>query len=68
MSEWQLITTSPTEPMLSVLIAGQYDTGIWYVEEGHRTMGGHWNSRKINPPTHWQPLPDPPAIPNQEDC
>ena len=60
-AEWRPIETAPTEPMLEVIIAGQYDNGIWYVEEGFRNPLGHWNGRKINPPTHWMPLPSPPG-------
>jgi hypothetical protein len=60
-TEWLPIETSPTEAMLSVIIAGQYDNGIWYVEEGFRNPLGHWNGRKINPPSHWMPLPAPPG-------
>lgn len=60
-SEWQPIESAPTEPMREVIIAGQYDNGIWYVEEGFRNPLGHWNGRKINPPTHWMPLPSPPG-------
>ncbi len=43
------------------LIAGRYPNGIWYVEESYRHYAGHFNGRKIDPPTHWMPLPAPPS-------
>ena len=44
-----------------LLIAGRYPNGIWYVEESYRHYAGHFNGRKIDPPTHWMPLPAPPS-------
>ena len=43
------------------LIAGRYPNGICYVEESYRHYAGHFNGRKIDPPTHWMPLPAPPS-------
>ena len=58
---WQPIETAPITPMFEVIIAGQYDNGIWYVEEGFRNPLGHWNGRKITPPSHWMLLPPAPS-------
>jgi hypothetical protein len=69
---WQPIETVPLEK--SVLVSGKTLTGETYVAVGIRMspiLGfGQWDlefglgvnalSSKPAPPTHWQPLPEPP--------
>ena len=43
------------------LIAGRSPHGSWDAEESYRHYAGHFNGRKIDPPTHWMPLPAPPS-------
>jgi hypothetical protein len=57
-SEWQPIETAPHGE--EVIIAGIYPNGISYVETSWKTPKGSWNGRKLDPPTHWMSLPDPP--------
>jgi hypothetical protein len=57
---WKDISTPPKDYQ-HVLIAGEYVTGIPYVEESYRFPDGHYSGRKYEPPTHWMELPDPPA-------
>jgi hypothetical protein len=60
LASWQPIDTAPRDRR-NVIIAGCYGNGISYVEEGWWNPSGHWNSRKLDPPTHWMPLPAAPA-------
>jgi hypothetical protein len=59
---WRAIETAPKDGHERVFIAGRYPNGIWYVEESYwmKSGGGHWCGRKLEPPTHWMPLPEPP--------
>lgn len=58
---WRDISTAPKDDR-RVLIAGRYSNGAQYVEESYRHHAGHYNARKIEPPTHWMPLPESPAV------
>lgn len=57
MSEWHPIETAPKDK--TVIITGRYPTGRAYVEESYWHPRGHWNARRSEPPTHWQPMPEP---------
>jgi hypothetical protein len=60
---WKSIDTAPRDGS-EVLISGTYDNGQQYVEvRWFWPHKGHWNGRKIEPPTHWMPVPDPPEKP-----
>jgi hypothetical protein len=59
--QWIQTSEQLPEKMTPVLIAGQYPSGAWYVEESYRDPRGHFKARKIDPPTHWMPLPPPPT-------
>jgi len=57
---WRPIETAPWTSE-TILISGRYPNGLTYVETSFRHVGGgHFNGRKIDPPTHWMPLPTPP--------
>lgn len=59
--DWQPIETAPKDGC-TILIAGQYGgIGVWYVETSFYQPPGHWSGRKIDPPSHWMPLPLPPV-------
>lgn len=61
-SRWQPIETAPKDGM--VLVAGQWsDDGSWWRNIGHAHCGvitGEWDD--LTEPTHWMPLPEPPAL------
>jgi hypothetical protein len=58
------IETAPDRQLVDVLISGTYKNGTPYVAVSFRAKrGGHWSGWKIDPPTHWQPLPEPPVKP-----
>lgn len=57
--DWQPIETARKSD-LHILIAGKYGNGVLYVEESYWDPRGHWNGRRLEPPTHWMPLPAPP--------
>lgn len=61
---WRPIDSyTPQMEPTNVLVAGQYPNGLWYVEETfwRRDGGGHFSGRRIDPPSHWRPLPSPPT-------
>jgi hypothetical protein len=59
---WLPIDTFPRDRSYpyDVIIAGRYPNGVWYVETSYFDSRGYWHGRKLEPPTHWMPLPDPP--------
>ena len=61
---WQPIETAPTDRQMVMLIA-RYPTGTdWTdIHNGWRNSDGDWTRWTHNfPPTHWMPLPSPPAL------
>lgn len=60
--DWQPISTWKPEDTWDAraIIAGKYPSGMPWVEEGAWNSRGHWRGRKMEPPTHWMPLPEPP--------
>ena len=59
--EWQPIETAPPDEWVEVIVAGRFDNGVSYVQVSCRTYAGHWHGLRLSPPTHWMPLPPPPA-------
>lgn len=58
--DWQPIETAPRDGS-DVLIGGYYPNGVWFVSMGWFSEDrGYWSGHKIDPPTHWMPLPQPP--------
>lgn len=64
---WRPIETAPTEEI--VLLAGEFDfPGDWRIKcgyfsldrDGWHVFGASWT------PTHWMPLPPPPAAPKEK--
>ncbi|TGV15803.1 DUF551 domain-containing protein [Mesorhizobium sp. M8A.F.Ca.ET.173.01.1.1] len=60
---WMPIETAPFDNYKDAIITGTYPNGIPYVEVSFRYADGHWNGRRYDQPTHWQPLPKPPVSP-----
>jgi hypothetical protein len=61
---WMPIETAPAGALIDVLISGKYPNGVPYVVVSFRVRdNGHWGGWRKDPPTHWQPLPDPPVQP-----
>jgi hypothetical protein len=58
MSEWKSIETAPKTH--EVIISGCYPNGRRYVETAYWDSRGFWSGRRLDPPTHWMPLPEPP--------
>lgn len=58
MSEWQPIETAPKDEEL--ILAGQWLSGRWEVRNG-RWLANRWPFVGFSQPTHWMPLPTPPA-------
>jgi hypothetical protein len=60
-SEWQSIETAPEDG--EWIVAAWFDNGVrrwWYRAHFYQ---GLWRTRGgVVDPTHWLPLPDPPAI------
>ena len=72
MSEWQPIETAPKDGTYIVVSDGvRVSLGLWVSDvdqgadyEGQIGMAGWWSvdlGAKLDRPTHWMPLPDPPA-------
>lgn len=74
MSEWQPIDTAPKSPMQELLLlwnGSDYLIGFWVTGRGSvkfegwttgwETSGGYDIGYNPISPTHWAPLPDPPA-------
>jgi hypothetical protein len=70
---WQPIETAP--PMKTVVMwcdTSTPDLANWRMDTGYKTQDGcfNWNGRIIAPwdfqPTHWMPLPSPPAFKKSE--
>jgi hypothetical protein len=62
MSDWQPIETAPKDGT-RVLIA---HTNVWMAVAWFWPCNMHWtedtaSGMKLNDPTHWMPLPDPPS-------
>ncbi len=81
MSEWQDISTAPKDGTC-ILVTNEDAGGAWVVGFKERYQSGMrcenpWMSRMLNhwhlpnqgasrAPTHWMPLPRPPALPDEE--
>lgn len=72
MSEWQPIETCPKIDCKYVLLYGEsdgmgpYSVGWWEdisAAAPPDAEQGYWISDLRGEPTHWMPLPDPPAAP-----
>lgn len=57
LGKWRPIETAPKDR--NIIITGRYANGLAYVEEGCWNYKGHWSTRKLEPPTHWMPMPEP---------
>ncbi len=70
MSDWQPIETAPTapdDPSLLLWIPNRFPHVVvgayWQMEE---TRWGWWAEGRQIQPSHWMPLPDPPATTTKE--
>jgi hypothetical protein len=54
---WQPIETAPKDR--DIIITGRYANGRAYVEQSCWHYRGYWTHRQFEPPTHWQPMPQP---------
>lgn len=64
MSDWQPIETAPKDGT-RVLVA---DEDVWMAVARYWPCNSYWiedaaSGMKLNPPTHWLPLPPPPQSP-----
>jgi len=57
MTDWQPIETAPKDST-SVLLVKRHEQGVAFYRDGKWRLGGQMYFDK---PTHWQPLPAPPA-------
>lgn len=68
MSEWQPIETAPKVPLVDILVYrpnGEVDSCIPVVGVDYwsTALGNCWaRSNRQKQPTHWMPLPEPPAL------
>jgi Protein of unknown function (DUF551) len=67
MSEWKDIATAPKDGRSILTFApmtGNGHDGIqvnYWVDKSEHPWGDKWwRSSTLNPPTHWQPMPEPP--------
>jgi hypothetical protein len=66
MTDWQPIATAPKDGSLLLLGYSRQgavpDVGQWFPCDSYGKDGGWWVSHALHVfPTHWMPLPDPPA-------
>jgi hypothetical protein len=55
--QWQPISTAPKDERW-ILVARRNEQGVAFWRSGYWHLGG---VMYFNNPTHWMPLPDPPA-------
>ena len=62
MSAWRPIDTyHPGTDPKHVLLSGRYANCVAWVDVGYwMRYSSRFAGRQLDPPTHWQPLPDPP--------
>lgn len=64
MTEWQDISTAPRDGGVEILGYGPRFMGRGHYMETMHFYDGSWSveyRRGFDAPTHWMPLPDPPA-------
>jgi hypothetical protein len=70
MSDWQSIETAPKDGTMVLLAWGTCSvaSGFWWTPDRFSPVG-HWHigDTEDRLPTHWMPLPDPPAVTPQAE-
>lgn len=68
-ADWQPIATAPREPRTAAILAGSNGIGEarlvddywWWAGYAPDEVGTYGDPQRVVAPTHWQPLPAPPA-------
>jgi len=62
--KWQPIDTAPKDGTRILVFCSHSNMTVetCWIKNEITLYGWWWNTKELNPPTHWMPLPKPPTV------